>query len=217
MVYLKYFYKLIIFLPFFIGIIRFKKLSYQFSIILFYVSFGILTTLFIDVYQYFGYRNTLPIGHFYILISFLIFSFFYRSVLKSYINLKVLSGITIAYLIFYIINLLFIQSLFVYPNITGAFYAIIIAIFSVLLFAKIMSEAKIEKLWSEPIIWINLGILVYHAGNFFYYILFNYSLSVSNEFASITVYFNWIVGILFYLLISIGFLKVRPTKRRVRR
>ncbi len=206
------FYDFVIYLSFFIGLLKYKHLSSELKYIFYFVSFGVFTELFTGIYKAFWMKNTLPIGHFYIPISFLFLGLFYRLQLKNYINQKVLIGIISAFLTFSLINVIFIQSLFEFANITGALSAIILCVFSILLFAKIMSEAKIEKLWAEPIIWFNLGILFYHAGNFFFYILFNYSLTVSNEFALNTVYFNWIVGLLFYVLIIIGFWKQSKSK-----
>lgn len=210
------FYDVFIFVSFFIGLIRFKYFSSEIRFVFYFVAFGVFTELFTEIYKAVVERNTMPIGHFYIPISFLLLGLFYRSALKNYINQKVLNGIIVTFLFFSLINVLFIQSLFEFANITGSVSAIVLCVFSVLLFSKIMSEAKIKKLGAEPLVWINLGILFYHAANFFFYILFNYTLSISNEFARGTVYFNWMVGILFYILIIIGFILTKKTGKQTK-
>jgi hypothetical protein len=210
------FYDVFIFVSFFIGLIRFKYFSSEIRFVFYFVAFSVFTELFTEIYKAVVERNTMPIGHFYIPISFLLLGLFYRSALKNYINQKVLNGIIVTFLFFSLINVLFIQSLFEFANITGALSAIILCVFSILLFAKIMSEAKIKKLGAEPLVWINLGILFYHAANFFFYILFNYTLSISTEFARGTIYFNWMVGILFYILIIIGFILTKKTGKQTK-
>ncbi len=149
----------------------------------------------------------MPIGHIYISFSFIFIALFYLYELKGYLNTNVITGIIILFEIFSILNITFIQSYYDYPSITGSISALILVVFSILLFSKIMNEGRIKKLSQSSVIWINTAILINYAGNFFFYILFNIILKYSTEFIHITLNFFKILYVLFYLSLAIGFLQ----------
>lgn len=192
-----------------IGVIKYKKLSKPLKFIFLFVGIGCLTEITIDIWKKFWMSNTMPIGNIYIPVSFLILGLFYLFLLKNYLNRKIIVGIIIAFELLCIINYVFVQNLLEFPNITAAIGALIIIAFSVIVFSKIMAEAKIEKLSKEPIIWINTAFLIYYSTNFFFYILFNINVEYSHEFMIQVSLFYAAVNCLLYLLISIGFLNVR--------
>ncbi|MEN8116326.1 MAG: hypothetical protein ABFS16_05075 [Bacteroidota bacterium] len=161
-------------------------------------------------------QNTMPIGHFYIPISFLIMALFYLKELGGFINRKIIIGFIVLFEVFCIINSVFIQSLLQFPNIAGSTGAIILLVFSIVLFNKIMVEAKIKKLFAEPLVWINTGVLLYYSANLFFYALFNYSVVRNLEFAKFTVNLFSVFNLLFYLLIAIGFWKAGKQVKRVK-
>lgn len=202
-------YNVLLFVSFVIGVFKFKKLTKLLRFVFLFVVFGILTEITIDVLKEFGMINTMPVGNIYIPLSFLILGVFYFFVLENYVNKKVVISVVIAFELLCIINFVFIQNIMEFPNITAAVGALIVIVFAVLLFSKVMSEAKIEKLSKEPLIWINTAFLIYYSGNFFFYVLFNQNMKLSHEFAMPVANFYVGVNALLYALISIGFLKVR--------
>lgn len=202
-------YYVFLFACFAIGVIQYKKLTNPLKVVFLFVGIGCLTEITIDIWKKFWMSNTMPIGNIYIPVSFLILGLFYLFLLKNYLNRKIIIGIIIAFELLCILNYVFIQNLLEFPNITASIGALIIIAFSVIMFSKIMSEAKIEKLSKEPIIWINTAFLIYYSTNFSYFILFNMNVEYSREFAIQVSIFYVAINCLLYLLISIGFLNVR--------
>jgi len=191
-----------------LGIFRFKRLSKEIRFIFYFVALGAATEVITDFYKNYIDRVTLPIGHFYLPFSFWVLLLFYQEVLEGYVSKKIIWLLGILYLVFAIINPVFIQSLNDFPNILGAGGAIILAIFAILLFSRITSEAKIQKLYKEPLVWINTAILIYYSGNFFFYILFNYSVGYSLQFARLTVSFNSVLNLLIYIVLGFVFVMI---------
>lgn len=76
-----------------------------------------------------------------------------------------------------------------------------------------MLEAKVVQLLNEPIVWINIGVLIYYSAGLFYYALFNYSVQISKSFIYNTVKINATTSIFFFLLIAIGFWKAGRQKQ----
>ena len=158
--------------------------------------------------MHFWMKNTMPIGHFYFPAAILILGLFYLRVLRNFIRPFYILTILIAFLLYSIINSLFIQGLFEYASLVGAIGGLVVFLFSVAFFTKIMIEAKITKLSAEPLIWINSGLLIYYTGNFFYFMMFNLRLLASMEVAVIAAYLFSFLNLMFYLIITISFLMV---------
>ncbi|MBT3383411.1 MAG: hypothetical protein HN778_05765 [Prolixibacteraceae bacterium] len=199
-------------IAFAIGVIYYKSIKYRFKYIFFFVLFGVFTELSTKIITFFWIKNTMPVGHFYIPISLLILTVFYSNELKGYIPKNLLIGLISSFLLFCLINEIFIQSIFDFPNLTGSIAAIILLLFSILLFSKIMLEAKIKKLTREPLVWINTGVLLYYSANLFFYALFDYSLKFSTDFTLFTILIFSVFNVVFYILISIGFIKTKNLK-----
>lgn len=199
---------IIIFLPLLFGIYAFSKFQKGTKYLFYFVVFGTLVEIitYLGIY-WFGIQNSFPIGHFYITVSLLFVGLFYLHKLDGFINKKLIAGTIFLFLLFGVINAVFIQGIYSFPSNSGAIGALILIFFSVLLFAKIMSEANIKRLYDSPVIWFNSAILIYYTANFFFYILFNIILNNSVEFVKQTILIFKIFNTVFYVLIAIGFWK----------
>jgi hypothetical protein len=200
------------FIAFIVGLIYFKRFSSELKTVFYFVAFGVITETYTKFHQYFIMKNTMPIGHFYFPLAFLIMALFYMQVLKDFIKPKYILIPIILFETYCLINTLFIQSLFEYASLEASIGAMILFLFSVAFFTKVMVEAKILKLSEEPLIWINTAVLIYYAANFFYHSLFNVRLNASLEIALLSVKIFAGLNILFYLIIIIGFLKAKKLK-----
>lgn len=203
----------IIFLPLLIGIYAFSTFQKGTKYLFYFVVFGTLveTIGYLAVYS-FSIQNSFPIGHFYITVSLPFVGLFYLRELDGFINKKLITGTIILFLLFGVINAVLIQGIYSFPSNSGAIGALILIFFSVLLYAKIMSEANIKRLKDSPVIWFNSAILIYYTANFFFYILFNIILNYSVEFIKQTILIFKIFNTIFYVLIAIGFWKSYQTK-----
>jgi hypothetical protein len=200
-------------LPFIIGAVYFRKLNISHRFLYFFVVTGFITELLTQYLRYFTQlQNNMPLGHIYISLSFIFMAVFYLHELKGYINRKVITGVIFSYVIFSIVNIIFFQSYFDYPSTTGAISALILVVFSILLFSKIMKEGKIKILSQSSVIWINTAVLIYYAGSFFFFTLFNLILKYSAHFIYVSLYLFKVLHVLFYLSLAIGLWKAGTNK-----
>lgn len=199
-------------IAFIVGLIYYKYFSKEIKVVFLFVTFGVFTEVFTKIYKHFWMQNTGPIAHFYFSGAFFIMGMFFLMTLKDFIKPVYILSLIILFEVFSLINVLFIQDLFKFPSLTGSIGAMILFLLSVAFFTKVMTEAKILKLSEEPLIWINSAVLIYYTGNFIFYALLNYADNYSREFALLTAKFFSYVNLLFYLLITIGFLKVKKNK-----
>ena len=141
------------------------------------------------------------------MVEFFIIGLFYSGVLKGLLSKRIIIAIIVLFELYSVVNALFLQSIFEYPAFPFAISTIFIVGFSILFFYKIMTEVRVLNLWKEPLIYINLAVLIYFSGNLFYSLLFNLILDYSREFSKITVQYFAVLNTLFYILNAIGFWK----------
>jgi len=189
-----------------IGCTQYKYFTKEIKTIFYFVSLGVITETYTKLHQFYWMKNTMPIGHFYYPASTLILGLFYLQVLRNFLKPVYILIILVAFIAYSIINSIFIQGLFEYASLVASVSALIVFVFSVTLFAKIMVDAKITKLSAEPLVWINSVLLIYYAGNFFYYTLFNLRILASMEIALLAVKFFGVLNLILYLVIIISFL-----------
>ena len=202
-----------ILIPFFIGIYRYKHLDKSLRLFFYFVVYGTANeivsrfVIYYELINHGGQTNTQPTSHLYLLLEFLLLGFFYSHILEGVLRKRLMFTIIILFEVYCIINTLFLQSIFEYPAVPQSLSKIFLVTFSILFFYKVMIEARIPNLWKEPLIYINLAVLIYYAGNLFYSLLFNLILDYSREFAILTNYYFVGLNTLFYVLVAVGFCK----------
>jgi hypothetical protein len=199
-----------------VGIVVFRDFKKEIKPVFYFVAFGAFTETFSRLFMHFVMKNAMPIGHFYFPVAFLLAGWFYIQILKNFIK-PVFLIVTIAlFEIYAIINSVFIQSLFEYASLEFSIGSILLFMFSVAFFIKVMVESKISNLAREPLIWINTAFLIYYTVNFFYHSLYNLRIDASKEVTQIAVQFFFVMNFLFYFLITIAFLicKKKSVKKR---
>jgi len=197
------------FAAFFIGIALYRKFPREIKTLFYFVALGVLTETFARLFMHFIMKNAMPIGHFYFPIAFLLAGWFYIQVLNDFIKPLYIAIIIAMFEVYSVINSIFIQSLFEFASLVGSIGSMLIFMFAVAYFIKVMSEAKITKLAREPLIWINTAFLIYYTVNFFYFSLYNLRINASREVTQIAIHFFSAMNLLFYLIICFAFLMYR--------
>ncbi len=197
-----------ILIPFIIGVYKYRDIE-KFKYLFYFVCFGVATEITSKILKSIETQNTMPLSHLYTLVSFILLCLFFQSVFNGYIKKIWFRVVTLFFVIFCFVNLLLFQSIYAYPSLPFSILVIVMVTFSILYFHKTMVDAKIGQLSKESLIWINTGILIYYSGNLFYYILFNLFLDYSHEFLKSIGIYVISLNALFYILIAIGFWKVK--------
>lgn len=211
-----YFNWISILIPFFIGLVNYKKFDKSLKLIFYYVLYGTINEIAVRIFISQGIKNTMPNIHLYLAVSFLLLGLFYYQILSGFFKRQIIIAIIVLFEVYIFVNAGFIQSIYEYPVLLRSLGTIIIMFFSLVYFYKVMIEAKHTNLWQEPLIWINGALLIYYSGNLFFTILFNFILEYSREFSKITAFYFSGIMTLFYILIAIGFWKAGNRKHNIK-
>lgn len=149
--------------------------------------------------------NNLPFLHFYTISEFILLYLFYDIFFGNTFPKRLLRGIAISFVLFSVINSLFIQNIFEFNSYARGLEALLLIILSLLCFYKI----SISPQDTGGIPWINAGILVYFSGGLTLFILSNYILPFSNSINTLIWAIHSFLSIFLYIVISIGLWKSR--------
>ncbi|WP_340114510.1 hypothetical protein [Maribellus mangrovi] len=163
---------------------------------------------------FFGITRNHWLGQIYFPLEFLFLALFYSKVLVGIVKKKWMMVIIVVFMAYCILNPIFLQKFTQYSHVRS-FSSILLIVFSILYYYRIMTEANIKKLVDEPMIWINTAILINFSGVLFYNILFTLLLEYSNDIAKQAAIFNAFLNVTFYFLIAVGFWKAGKQKKTV--
>lgn len=198
---------LFILVPIIAGLIRYRTLPFHFKIILFYLLMTAVINTAATIIGRVFHANNMPLFHLYTLAEGLLLIWFYRHLFTED-RKKVYIILQIAFAIFCIMNVLFLQSIYSYSSYTRYTESIICILLALKYFAQIaLADAKPLKL---PAFYFNTGIFLYFSGSF---ILFIFSNVILQRLPASTMLIFWTghssLVLIMYILFSIGFIKCK--------
>jgi len=186
------------------GSFFFQKIRSKFLYLYLYVIIG-ATTEIINVILIKSTGNSNNLGsHVYFPIEFLLLALFYVPLLAPLIKRRWMLGFITLFMVYSIVNMFFIQDLHERSDIRS-FTSIVLVVFPLIYFYRIMIESKLRKLTAEPMVWINSAILLFFASIFFYNLLFPIALRSSLQLAKLMSNINRMSVAVFYLIIAYSF------------
>ncbi|GAA4458002.1 hypothetical protein GCM10023092_25590 [Rurimicrobium arvi] len=150
-------------------------------------------------------KNNMPLLHLYVLLGFPCLSRFYRSVLEGQIRSRIIRYVTAVFLVFTVVNSLFVQQIFRFNSYALVLESMLIILLSLYTFAFLLNNTAsgIPIPDKSSISWINSGLFIYHVSCLliFYFgdtILFCFPLALSR--------FTWAFHALFSIVMNSCFL-----------
>lgn len=197
----------VILIPFFVGLYHYNKLNKGLKYLFYFVAYGTFNQIVNYILIKVQLKNTMFLVYLYFPMAFLFLGLFYKEQFKGFNRGRLIIGLILLYFLYSLINVLFLQRITEFPSLPGSICQITFLLASIVFFHKTMLEAKITKLWNEPLIWINFAILFYYAGGLSFSLLMNLALDYSMEFAKLISSGFSALNAIFYVLITVGFLK----------
>jgi len=198
--------------PLLAGIILFSRFNKGLRWLFYFVCFGTVMQLASRIVVMLGHVNV-PMMHLYVPLKFLFFSIFYAFYLDGFLSRRVIYAVAALFITFSVINTIFIQSLFEYNSYVRAIGSLLLSVYCIVYFLKVMSDMQIKKPSREPMVWINTGALFYFSGSFFVFILSNLILNHSREWSLVAWRINSILMTMFYLSMAVGFVMTRKKQQ----
>jgi hypothetical protein len=190
-------------IPFFLGLVRFRSMTTELKLLL------ILLAVSITCDMAALYHSELKIGPNYVgdayrLAEFILLLILYYKAFNNPKLFKAFVVIALFYVLFLVANVLFIQQEKI-NTYTHIILACVFIVLAVLFFYKLMKDLPTLVVYQLPMFWINVGVLVYFAGNLFLWIVSHYLVTVLNDDFKIYWSFHNFLSMIKNILFAAGF------------
>jgi len=167
-----------ILIPLILAIIQWRKLPVELILIRWILIFSLVvdaTSLILMNFRV----NTHPLGNAYLLVQFTLLFWtysFFQEKLKAFLKI-----LFCGYVLFYLVNLIFFQSIFIFNTNSNVVASFILIFLALAYFYKLMHELPSIHVHELPMLWISFAILAYYSGTLFLFLASNYFFRSSNE------------------------------------
>lgn len=198
----------IVFLPLLIAVGYYKGYVPEFRYITWYLVVAVITQVLSFTFWKLN-KNNYPILHIYTLLEYFILLRFYSQILKDFIPKIIFTILLSAFLLFSMLDSVFIESIFSFNTYSRSIEALILITLSVCWFLRIVSETEEEKTRLKGVNYFIFGFFIYFSSSI---ILFSYSSYVAK--LAINARMNvWTIHTLLvvqlYILITVGLWKAK--------
>ncbi|MDC8003611.1 hypothetical protein POV27_06080 [Aureisphaera galaxeae] len=184
-------------------IVAYKKMSIPFKRLTYFLLWNLLIEILAITFMELG-RNNLPLLHIYTLGEFLLFSYFYKSVLhKPKIFQSHYMYFILGVSILIILNSAFIQNIFNFNTIAKTLVQVIIISYSVFYFYNLVENQRSSDRMAKSLRLINSAIMIYYSGSLFIFMCSKISFENTDTYIVFWA-FNAILNVIFHLLILWG-------------
>ena len=154
----------------------------------------------------------MPIVHLFTFAEFVLIALIYRKNFKKK-SKDYLGAFLLIVAVYLLVNPIYPSNLFEFNSWARMIESLVLIILSMLWFIKIFQEMKIVKLSEHPMFYINSGVLLYFAGNFFIFTYYNLVVNQNQELMSNIWNIHSVLNIVFNILLAIAIWKMRVKYR----
>ena len=186
---------------------KYRQLSQELKVISWYLFAATITSI---INNMLGLRNVnnMPGMHVYTLLEFILLALFYRKVLDGTNTGNYVVALIPFFALASILNTLFFQNIYTYNTYTKSIEAIIIIVLAIAYFRKNLDKLVSGESNTDPVSYINSGLLLYFSGSFIWFTVYN--MTVNNVVFGMLM---WSIDATFllilYILIAIALWKYK--------
>lgn len=159
----------------------------------------------ISAILWFNRKNNMPMLHFYVAGGFVCLALFYQKILKGFIDRKIITGMLVTFLVFTVVNSLFVQPVFTFNSYALTVESVLIIILSIATYLLMMNNAVRQKhvYLVRSINWINSGLFLYYTSSL---LIFYFGHGITLLSSSYLVHYTWLLHAFFSLVMYCCFL-----------
>ncbi len=150
--------------------------------------------------------NNMPVFHVFTMLEFLILTFFFRQLANPGIWKLIITILGFLFIVFGVVNLLFIQPIFTYNSIPRSIESMLLIVYGLQWFYSSLGSPN-RSPQHTALAWINSGIICYFSGSVFLFIFNEYVVQHSASYRIAWLTHGIFVAAFLYATITIYFIK----------
>ena len=159
-------------IPLFIALAKYTKLPLELRVLTWYIAFSLCSSIIVSAMASNGVNN-MPVIHAYTLCEFLLISLFYYRVYINTVAKKMIVWAAILYTVFFMADILFIESIYDFNNYNKTIESIIVILLSIFYFILSLDDSTTQTKSNTSISLAVSGILVYFSSSVLLFVVLN--------------------------------------------
>jgi hypothetical protein len=154
---------------------------------------------FVSLYFWFHRWNNMPLLHLYTAAGLLCLAWFYQKVLNGFINVWIIWSVTALFMLFTVINSLFIQPVMTFNSNALTIESVLITILSLFTFTFLLNDSVRQSGGhdTKSLSWINSGLFIYYSSSL---LIFYFGATFTRTFSSQLNQYTWILHSFFSMV-----------------
>ncbi|MEO9482280.1 MAG: hypothetical protein ABJG47_02495 [Ekhidna sp.] len=184
-------------------ILIYKKLPREMKYFSWFVFVSFVVQVIASIF-YYNKENNLPLLHIYTVVGFVCLMIFYNQIFDGLIKPMILWVLAAVFVVYSILNSIFIQDIYTFNSYALSVEAVIIIILSLTTFVFLMNDIVKEKRIAviKSISWINAGLFIYYSSSL---LVFYFGNMIINFSKTPLVRYTWFIYALFSIIMYICF------------
>ena len=193
--------------------IRYRSLGPELKVFSWFVFLSGLVQ-FVSLAFWFVRKNNLPLLHFYVAAGFVCLAWFYKTVLKGFVDPVIIWVVTGVFLVFTIVNSLFFQPVLTFNSTALTVESILVVILALFTFIFFLNDIVRQTSGKDvrSLNWINSGLFIYYSSSL---LIFYFGATFTRLFSANLNQYTWIFHSFFsmvmYTFFCIGLWKRSET------
>jgi hypothetical protein len=157
------------FAPVLVALYSYRQLDKTLKIasLYFLINFLVDAGMWISLHQW-KVRNTMPVLYGFVVVSIVLLGLMYYNI---YAERALKKAVVILSAVSMLITLYDARNLFIYPSLSITTLSLMLIIFSIIYFYKLLNPLKYIDIEKQGLFWINAGVLFYSSVNIFLFML----------------------------------------------
>lgn len=197
-----------------IGVRRYRVLTLPFRILVVIIIFTFISEA-VSLCLAINYGLSFPVYHFYVIVSFAMYSIIYQFLLEGSKVRFAIRFITIPLILFCITNSFLFQGIKTFPSINIVVSSVFLVTYALLYFRQLLDQRVDGAIVGESYFLFNIAILAFFSSQIFNWGIYNYLLK-SRINPDAIVIFGYVMSVLFYTLLGFTILMDNKSKSTVK-
>ena len=154
---------------------------------------------FVSLYFWFHRWNNMPLLHLYTALGLLSLAWFYQKVLNGFISVWIIGSVTALFILFTVVNSLFIQPIMTFNSNARTIESVLITILSLFTFTFLLNDSVRQSGGHDTtsLSWINSGLFIYYSSGL---LIFYFGATFTRTFSSHLNQYTWILHSFFSMV-----------------
>jgi hypothetical protein len=196
--------------PLVLSLIHYKKNTKAFKVLSLQLIFAFVSTMVAMILSN-KHINNLPLLHIYTMVEFAFIAVYFYLVHDGFMRKGMLITLICLFVALGILNASLYTGWYRFNTLPRSVESFIVIALCISSYYRMLTQLKANRIYKDPVFWINTGFLIYFSGALFLFMMSNYILPLNHRLNILVWTIHALFSDLLYLFLFLGLWNIRRT------